>query len=318
MIGSNVQIVACPPDTRPAALEVLYQGLPPPFRTELIASILGDERRGRVDLSGLWIAERVGRVIGAILSQRLAGRAVALWPPEVRTHWNRGALAARLVREVLDALRAEGAAIVQAVIDETADPRSALDLTRGGMPRVTDLIFMRREVAAPWTLASRSGGPKLHWRTLDEAGEDAFRKTLGATYAGSLDMPELEGVRSLDDVMAGHRSAGRFVPELWRLGTIPDRPDPVAVLMLSPVPDREAWEIVYLGLAPEARGRGLGAEVLAHARDLAIENRRVSTLELAADARNAPALKLYQAAGFVPHDRRRVHLVVFRPESSED
>jgi len=319
MIGSNIQIVACPPDERIKALETLYQTLPAGLRGELIVSVLDDARRGRVDLSGLWVARRTGwgggdRVVGAILTQRLAGRAVALWPPEVRSRWNRGAIAARLVREVVEAHRAEGAAIVQAVLDESADPRNALDLVRGGMPRVTDLIFMRRDVAAPRPLPIRSGGPRLRWRGLDETGEEVFRRALGATYAGSLDMPELEGVRSLGDVMAGHRATGEFAPHLWRLGTLPERSDPAAVLILSPIPGREAWEVVYLGLVPEVRGLGLGAEIIAHARDLALADQRVSTLELAADARNQPALKLYQATGFIPHDRRSVHLVVFPPE----
>jgi RimJ/RimL family protein N-acetyltransferase len=33
-------------------------------------------------------------------------------------------------------------------------------------------------------------------------------------------------------------------------------------------------------------------------------------LELAVDVRNLPAERLYKAAGFVPHDRRAVHLTV--------
>lgn len=317
MVGSNIQILPCPLESRREALERLHQGLSQPLRGELIALLLDDESRGRVDLSGLWIARRTGwrgdRLVGAMLTQKLAGRAAALWPPEVRPGWNRGAIAAGLVHEALETLRAEGTAIVQAVLDETADPRTALDLTRGGLPRVTDLIFMRRDAAAPWTIPSRGEGPRLRWRGLDETGEAIFCKTLAATYRGSLDMPELEGARSLDDVLAGHRAAGEFNPGLWRLGTLPDQPDPVAALIIALAPEREAWEIIYLGLVPEARGRGLGAEVLAHARALALTGGRAPTLELAADVRNQPALKLYQAAGFVPRDHRRVHLAVFPP-----
>lgn len=317
MFGSNIRIVACPPDARVAALEVLYQQLPAVMRAELIASILGDELRGKVDLSGIWIAQRGarGRVVGAILAQRLAGRAAALWPPEVRPIRGRDAIASKLVRGVLDALRAEGTAVIQAVLDQSADPRNDRDLTQGGLPYVTDLIFMKRDVAALWTLGGRSDEPRLHWRGIDETGEDLFRQTLGATYPGSLDMPELEGVRTLDDVMAGHRAAGRFVPKLWRLGTLADQADPSAILILSPILDRRVWEVVYLGLVPEARGRGLGAETLSHARDLALKDGRVDAIDLAADARNAPALKLYEAAGFTPRDRRRVHLVVFRDKA---
>ena len=41
----------------------------------------------------------------------------------------------------------------------------------------------------------------------------------------------------------------------------------------------------------------------------------VSPLELAVDLRNHPATRLYEAAGFVPFDRRSVHLAVF-PETT--
>lgn len=314
MLGSNVRIVACPPDQRPEALEVLYQELPPEIRAEMIAMVLGDELQGQVDLSGLWIAKRPvrERPIGAILSQRLAGRAVVLWPPEINPVRDRDAIAAMLIRGVLDASRADGAAIVQAVLDDTATPRNRFDLTRGGLPHVTDLIYMRRDLDIPWKHPRRRKPPKLQWRGLDEGSEDLFRKTLGATYPGSLDMPELEGARTLDDVMASHRASGRFIPKLWRLGTLENQADPSAILILSPVPDRDAWEVVYLGLVPEARGRGLGAQTLAHARDLALQDGHPEAIDLAVDTRNAPALKLYESTGFIPHDQRSIHLVVFR------
>ena len=133
-----------------------------------------------------------------------------------------------------------------------------------------------------------------------------------SSYTSSLDMPELEGVRSLDDIIEGHRATGRFVPDRWRLGQVPGEPDTAVVLLLSEVPDRDVWEVVYLGLTVSARGRGLGLAAIAHALDLARPH--VSRLELAVDVRNLPAFRLYESAGFVSFDRRSVHLVVF-PES---
>ena len=124
-------------------------------------------------------------------------------------------------------------------------------------------------------------------------------------------MPELEGSRSLDDIMSGHRAGGRFVPERWRLGRLRGEPEAAAVLLLSEIPDRDAWEVAYLGLTPAARGRGLGLAALAHALDLA--RAHVPRLELAVDVRNTPANHLYQAAGFVAFDRRAVHLAAFGP-----
>jgi len=122
-------------------------------------------------------------------------------------------------------------------------------------------------------------------------------------------MPELEGVRSLDDIMAGHRAAGRFAADRWWLGRVVGKPDAAAVLLLAEIAGRNVWEVIYLGLTPSARGSGLGIAVLQHALELA--QGHVPWLELAVDRRNVPALRLYKAAGFLVRERRAVHLAIF-------
>jgi GNAT superfamily N-acetyltransferase len=126
-------------------------------------------------------------------------------------------------------------------------------------------------------------------------------------------MPELQGVRSLDDIIDGHRANGRFAPGCWQYGQIPAQPDAAAVLLLEAIPEKDAWEIAYLGLTPTARGRGLGRIAIGHAIELA--RPRASRLQLAVDIRNHPATRLYDAVGFVPFDRRSVHMVVFSENS---
>ncbi|MDG3007818.1 GNAT family N-acetyltransferase [Paludisphaera mucosa] len=313
MAASNLQILRCPAGDRGPALEVLYQGLERRVRSALVAQALEDDRTGRVDLSGLWIARKAGwgsspRLVGALLTQVLPGRAAAVWAPQTTAVWNRPEVAAALVRGALDALRGDGVAIAQAVLDESADPRGGPDLARGGMPRVTELVYLRRETATPLAAPRRPAAARLAWRGLDEVGEPALRDALEATYAGSLDMPEIEGARSIDEVLEGHRGAAGHHPDRWRLGFAPDDPEAVAVLLLAASPDRDAWEVVYLGLRPRARGRGFGAQAVAHALEAARPH--AEAIELAVDARNDPAVRLYRATGFVPFDRRAVHLAV--------
>ena len=70
------------------------------------------------------------------------------------------------------------------------------------------------------------------------------------------------------------------------------------MLLLSDIPDRDVWEVVYLGLTPPARGRGLGRTAIQHALDLA--HPHASRLELAVDIRNLPATRLYESVGLRP------------------
>jgi ribosomal protein S18 acetylase RimI-like enzyme len=308
MVGRGPEVAPCPPGERAAALAVLYRRVPGALRPRLIADGLGEAGRGQVDLSGLWVARRRGRVIGALLTQTLAGRAAAVWAPEVDTVFSRDAAAVALVRAALGDLRARGFRLAQALLDESAPRRGAADLEAGGMPHVTDLIYLEGDTQR--AVAVRPGLPPVDWRTFGPDTEEEFRAVLQGTYAGSLDMPELEGLRSLDDVLVSHRVGGRFVAERWQVGRVRGEPGAAAVLLLAAVPDRDAWEVAYLGLTPAARGRGLGRAVLARAVELARPH--AARIELAVDVRNLPAHHLYRNAGFRPFDRRAVHLVSFR------
>jgi ribosomal protein S18 acetylase RimI-like enzyme len=304
--GPRYEILPCPLGEREEALGVLYRRLPAAVRIPLVAQSRAEATCGQLDLSGLWIGRRHGRILGAILSQRLAGRAAALWAPEVAPGWGRSLLAAELVRAAVAGLAASGARIIQALLDELAPPCAGPDLARGGLPRITQLAYLSRSTRLP--LKAPCDAPRLSWRCYGPETEGTFRATLEASCVGSLDMPELERARSLDDVLATHVATGRFDPSRWLVGRVADEAEAAAILLLSEPPERDAWEIAYLGLTPAARGRGLGRAALAHAVELARPH--TSRLDLAVDVRNLPAARLYRATGFVTYDYRTVHLKV--------
>jgi mycothiol synthase len=308
MTGWTPEVAPCPPEGRRDALEVLYRRVPDSLRSQLIANALAEAERGVVDLSGLWVARRRGAIMGALLTQPLAGRAAAFWAPEVVSAWRRTTTAVALVRAALDDLNRRGFVLAQALLDESTPRHGAADLTAGGLPHITDLVYLETETTRLFSV--RPGLPAIDWVPFCPESEALFRAVLQATYIDSLDMPELEGLRSLDDVLASHRAGGRFVADRWRVGRVRGEPNAAAVLLLSEVPDRDAWEVAYLGLTPLARGRGFGREVLALAASLA--RPYVSRLELAVDVRNHPANHLYSASGLRPFDRRAVHLASFR------
>jgi ribosomal protein S18 acetylase RimI-like enzyme len=319
----------CPPDALEAALEVLYQRVPADVRHQLVIEVQQEAARGDIDLSGLWIARKQnGQIVGALLTQTLAGKAAAIWAPEVRSGWRSGVTAAALVQKSLLDLEQRGFRLAQAVLDESADQRAARDLTKGGMPRVTELLYLERNTAEPLpTIIERPPrvdwreghlpSPHFEWQPFEPAREAEFRAVLQMTYVGSLDMPELEAVRSLDDIMESHRATGRFVANRWYLGRLPGKPDASSVLLLSEIPGSDVWEVVYLGLTPAARGLGLGRVVIRHALELA--GQHVSQIQLAVDCRNKPATRLYEAMGFTIRDRRAVHLALLgEPQSRRE
>src|SRR6185369_11999011 len=113
----------------------------------------------------------------------------------------------------------------------------------------------------------------------------AFAAAILRSYEGSLDCPALNGKRSIEDVIEGHKSTGIFDPALWHLAT--EHGEPRGVLILSPALHTESMELVYLGLSPEARHRGLADAFMRLAVKSTAQNQR-KELSLAVDSRNAP------------------------------
>jgi hypothetical protein len=132
--------------------------------------------------------------------------------------------------------------------------------------------------------------------------DEVMVRLLDETYIDTLDCPGLFGLRQTEDILQGHRASGQFDPSLWTILHLHGRP--VGVLLLNPAPASRAIELVYMGLAPSARGRGLGTHLLNHGLSR-LAGRREHTVTLAVDDCNAPARALYRRAGFRPVLRRR-------------
>ena len=81
----------------------------------------------------------------------------------------------------------------------------------------------------------------------------------------------------------------------------------IGVLLLTDVPEWRGWDLAYLGVVPEARGRGLGRQLAIKALRAA-RSGGATQLTLAVDARNFPAWHLYARLGFEAFDNREVYL----------
>ncbi|HVT27697.1 MAG TPA: GNAT family N-acetyltransferase, partial [Lacipirellulaceae bacterium] len=67
------------------------------------------------------------------------------------------------------------------------------------------------------------------------------------------------------------------------------------------------WELMYMGLAPEVRGRGWGRHVARYAQWLA-RGANVERIVVAVDASNRPAVAMYQHTGFETWEQRAVYV----------
>ena len=132
------------------------------------------------------------------------------------------------------------------------DDDRACVLSESGYRYLTRLIYLRRDCGGDVYPASMLND--VDWVTYSAKTDALFRAALEATYVDSLDCPELTGLRDTEEVMASHRSTGRFDASLWWLALRGDVP--VGVLLLSRIESTQALEVVYVGVAHDARGSG--------------------------------------------------------------
>jgi len=245
-----------------------------------------------IDLSEIRVAEESGRIVWAILPVLSPGRTMLLLsPPRVSPRLS-DTIAPRLIGDVVDRFAARDVHLAQALIDPS--DRAVVELYKScAFERLAELIYLRRA-------AQRRERPELptgtRWVHYAPAAHERFGRAIAATYAGSLDCPGLNGRRSMEDVIAGHKAAGEFEPRLWHLLCADHHDDPLGVLLLSRSARSDAMELVYLGVAPEHRGQRIGELMMAQALAVAAES-GCSQLTLAVDSRNEPALKLYYRSG---------------------
>jgi ribosomal protein S18 acetylase RimI-like enzyme len=283
------------------AFRIIFQQVREEERELRIANALDLVSQGLLDAAGIKVARSSGRgVVGAVICAAVPGAGGIVWPAQGIDSPHRPAIEDLLMQEARRWLRAGGAKLAQCLL---APHELALGpiLERNGFTRITDLWYMRHRLKSE-TPAPRE---RLRYQTYTDCDRDLFHETLLRTYEDTLDCPEVNGVRTIEETISGHRSQGTHDPDLWWLAW--SDATPVGVLLLTEMPEWDGQDLIYLGVVKSARGRGWGTE-LAHRAITAARAAGRRQLTLSVDSRNLAAVNLYRQAGFETHDRRTVYL----------
>lgn len=254
-----------------------------------IALLMANPRQHVVAVAG-------DEVVGLALVIRGTGRCAVILPPRLRA-WDE-LLASRLLRAAAaHALQRLDARLIQVLTDAEATGPLPAAIERAGFAQLAVLSYQRRPVTPTDRSLEPPAGPD--WTTYSFLRHRRFARAIERTYVESSDCPGLAGLRTVDDAIATHKSTGEFSAKTWHLATVDGMP--AGVVLVNAFQGR--GELVYLGVAPEFRGRGLGRTLLAQGiRDTAAMG--LPQMGLAVDVANAPAMKLYERAGFREVRRR--------------
>lgn len=192
----------------------------------------------------------------------------------------------------------DGCNLVQLLL-ETDDVISQEISLRSGFKNLTQLVYLYRLMDDPIPQTPLVKG--VSWQEYDHQHHELFEHVVSQTYVDSLDCPELEGLRNMDETMDAHKAAGKFEPSLWKILFLDDQP--AGVMLLSALSDDMTIELTYMGLIPRFHGRGLGKILLKHLLENVLKYGK-KNITLAVDNRNHVALKLYRQFGFKELFRR--------------
>jgi len=276
-----------------AALGLVFRGLVDKEQLDRTDELLAGGSPD--DLLG---AYRDGALVGAIYFQKQPGRVALVWYPRLV----KGEVASTAVG-LLDAtrrrLRQQQFQLAQCLLrDVTATEEMVLQ--KSEFAPLAKLYYL---VCGEESFPRDNPQGELTFEPLCSANRDGLQALIDATYQGTLDCPAMNGVRPTAEVLEGYKASGVFDPSRWLL--VSHAGQSAGCLLLTDYPDQENWELIYMGLRPEFRGRGWGLVIARYAQWLVRQAGR-RRLVLAVDAQNAPALRMYTAAGFRAWDRRRV------------
>jgi mycothiol synthase len=295
----------CPPEHRAAALKLLLAARDPTQCEGLAACIVavGD---GASAWDGLFVAGD-DRPAAALWVQGAAGNTAIVWPPPSDDPWIDALFDAAV--EFVDEHRIDVAQMIVSVPDGFAP----VAMERRGFALLAELAYLFVDVSR---LPAQKTQIPQSLQFVPHAGRDLslLARVVEQSYQGTQDCPRLDNVRSIDDVLAGYREQGVHHPEHWYL--VAEEGHNLGLLLLAEHPSVDNWELVYMGVVPAARGRGLG-EIIAR---FAIETARrgdAQRLVLAVDAANAPAMAMYRRAGFLEWERRTVYARLAGPAASQ-
>jgi ribosomal protein S18 acetylase RimI-like enzyme len=301
------QVDAARRDELAAAFRLIFRQISANERELRVGNALDLVNQGLLDPAGVKVARTKSGIVGAVICTTVPGAGGIVWPAQTAEGAERILVEDLLMQEARRWLRGRGAKLAQALL---APHELALApvLERNGFSRVTELSYMRHRLKSDPAPAP----PTLRYQTYAECDRNLFHQTLLATYEDTLDCPEVNGVRTIDEVIVGHKSQGTHDPANWWLAW--SEGEPVAVVLMTEMPEWGGSDLIYLGVVKSARRKGLGHE-LAERAVAAARAAGHRQLTLSVDVRNIAALNLYRSVGFEHHDRRTVFLSIWSPRT---
>ncbi len=293
------------PQAKRVVAEIISSSTSFAGNTSPVDAFVNFTQRYAIDLSRQPIAEVSGKGIASCLLMVNPGATASVMVPEGFAG-GREEIFINLLKLVAENIGKWNLALIQSMLAENADMLDKI-FQSAGFEKLCSLDIMEAPVRIPRKPDSLG---RIQWESYEKNSDERFANLIVASYEKSLDCPELTGLRTGGEIFEGHRYSGIFEPEGWFVLRYEDR-DAGLFLLNSTEEDPERIELIYMGLAPWARGKGLGEVVMREAMRAA-SNLHKKIIRLAVDERNGYARRLYEKFGFGTIRKQSVRAILNR------
>lgn len=298
---STIQFRRAPSHCRAESLWLLWSRESPETRRNWLTSVLQLSGERKEALRGLLEARREKRLVGAVWAEILPGHIANVWPPRL-VDGEAACTADGLFKWTEHCLRSEQVYLAQAL----PSPGCTHDveiLERNGYSKAADLLYL---VWQRGTTGPNHELSELSVEPYTPADRCRLARIIEQTYVETLDIPAMNGLRSIDDVLDGYFRSVADENRHWFILTGPN--EDIGCLLLADHAPHDQVELVYMGIVPKFRGRRWGERITRFAQNRVSEVLGRQRLVLAVDALNLPAISMYCHLGFFEWDRREVYL----------
>ncbi|MDP7006397.1 MAG: GNAT family N-acetyltransferase [Phycisphaerales bacterium] len=197
----------------------------------------------------------------------------------------------KLITEGVQILDGGNTSVAQTIM-KNSNTKLARAFSKAGFSTLATLVYLESKIPNKRGLTYSDN---IDFVSMENRSDKALGSILNQTYENSLDCPKIHGLRSVDDIIVGHRTAGNYNPKLWTIAELDNRH--AGILLLNPLSDSTSVELAYIGVAPWARNHGVADALVDYCFYLGSDY-GFSEVTLAVDANNRPALNLYKKWNF--------------------
>lgn len=301
------EIGAASPDHYGAALWMATGGRSRHAHRGRVTALLAAEKQGKVSFDGLLTATRGNRVVSSVWCLSQPGKIGTVWGPGILSEES-DSTADLLVQQAIQFAKQRDCHLLQSLVGQE-NPNAGNLLGASGFRSITLLSHLE---ALTEDIQAEPPHGDLTFRRCDDFRSEGFRSLVAQTYENSLDCPELDGMRDVDDVLEGYHATSHGSSYNWY--TLESGSEAIGVIITAHHAEPQQLELIYFGLTPRFRQLGLGSEMIRFVLQLAQFLGCRSTIT-GVDQRNTPAMALYRRFGFQQNDVKQLFLLPLRMTS---